>query len=210
MLSIKGFSKSYADTLILSITELSFDAGIYWIKGQNGSGKSTFFRSLAGVIPCTGKIEFNDGIALNQQPITYRKLVNYSEAEPLYPGFLTARDLVHFIGKAKGASLQQQQHYINAFGIDSYFEKPCETYSSGMLKKLSLALAFLGTPRVIILDEPLITLDQHSRNILFQLITSLMEKQSVTFLISSHQLIEWNELLINATYSIQDKTLVKI
>ena len=76
-----------------------------------------------------------------------------------------------------------------------------------MLKKVSLTLAFLGSPKVIILDEPLITLDETARRILFALIQQYNEKQDVIFLLSSHQLLEDTQLLLKGIFSIRDKTI---
>lgn len=209
MFVIKDFSKHYGDHLALNIANLRLDAGVYWIKGENGSGKTTFFKSIAGLLPCKGKIEFDDGISLHHHAIDYRKRVSYSEAEPLYPGFLTAKDLFRFVGKTKQASLAQQDELKNKFGMNSYFEKSCETYSSGMLKKLSLAMAFLGTPHLIILDEPLITLDEAARKILLNIIDQFVE-QKVTFLISSHQVLEQSDFTVKATFIIQDRSIVSL
>jgi ABC-2 type transport system ATP-binding protein len=205
MISIKNFSKSYNGTTVLEIPDLSLPEGIFWIKGDNGSGKSTFFKSLAGIIPYQGSV-LCAGVNAQSQPFAYRKLVNFSEAEPAFPGFLTCKDLVRFIAKTRNAPLQQQDHYSKLFGIDQYFTKPCETFSSGMLKKLSLASAFLGTPKVIILDEPLITLDAHARQLLNTAILEAQER-GTTFLISSHQLLEDLSLKVTGTFIVEHKTL---
>ncbi|MBL0740120.1 ABC transporter ATP-binding protein [Chryseolinea lacunae] len=209
MLTIENFSKRYGDTLVLTVRHLELAPGVYWIKGENGSGKTTFFRSLSGLLPCEGKLSFDDGVTLHHHPLEYRRRVNYSEAEPLYPEFLTAKELTRFIGKTKGASLQQQDDVTRAFGIDQFFEKPCGACSSGMMKKISLALAFLGTPRIIILDEPLITLDEASRHVLTNLIQTFRDQFNVTFLLSSHQLLESSSLVLNDVLHVRDKTLAR-
>lgn len=207
MLYLQNFAKSYSGHRVLEIPRLEFSPGVYWIKGENGSGKSTLFKSLAGMHPCQGSIRFADGISLHEHPVAFRRHVNYAEAEPVYPGFLTARDLLHFVGKAKKSPPQQREALTNRFGINTYAENSCETYSSGMLKKVSLALAFLGTPRLIILDEPLITLDESARKILFELIKRYITEYNAIILLSSHQLLEDSSLTINQTLIIQHKTL---
>ncbi|MFZ6014208.1 MAG: ABC transporter ATP-binding protein, partial [Bacteroidota bacterium] len=179
-LALHHFTKSYNGIEVLSIPHLQLGPGVYWIKGENGSGKSTLFKSIAGLLPHQGDITIGDK-NVKKHPFEYRKLVSYSEAEPLYPGFLTAKDLVRFIGKTRHASREQQQHLSERFGLPSFFEKTAETYSSGMMKKLSLALAFLGTPHVIILDEPLITLDEHARDVLFSVINDTMKQRDIIF-----------------------------
>jgi ABC-2 type transport system ATP-binding protein len=206
MLTLKNFSKSYSGNLIIQISELTVGPGVYWIKGSNGSGKTTLFKSLAGLHPCEGEASFSDGINLHHHPVKYRRLVNYAEAEPLYPGFLTGKDLFHFIGKAKGIT-GEQYHLIPHLGLGTYYENPCETYSSGMLKKLSLTLAFLGSPRILILDEPLITLDENAREKLFTLINDAVTKHNMIVFISSHQEIEKDVVAVSQRFVIQNKTL---
>jgi ABC-2 type transport system ATP-binding protein len=204
MLRIENFEKRYNDELILAIDKIEFEHGIYWIKGENGSGKSTLFKSLAGLIPFHGTINF-ENLDLVANPVQFRKIVNFAEAEPLYPGFLTAKDLIRFIGKAKGATEENMKAITNHFGVDLFFDKACETFSSGMLKKLSLTLAFLGNPKLIILDEPLITLDEQTRSKLAVLVSEYHSK-GTTFLISSHQLIEHN-LQLAKIFEVRQKSI---
>lgn len=209
MLTVRGFSKYYSHHLILQIPELRLEPGIHWVKGENGSGKTTFFKALAGIHPCSGEVTFDDGLSLHGQPIEYRRYVNYSEAEPFYPGFLTANDLLHFIGKAKGAK-PEQRILTEEFGINSFRLTPCETYSSGMLKKLSIVLAFLGSPRLIILDEPLITLDEDARRILYNTIGRFISDSKNIVLISSHQDISETTLSLKQTLIVRNKTIESI
>ncbi len=208
MPTIQNFSKRFNDHLILEVSHQEFLPGVYWIKGENGSGKTTLFKSMAGIIPFEGEIAFQDGIEIKKDPQVYRKRVNYSEAEPTYPGFLTAKDMIRFIGKVKNESIENQETYTKTFGVDGFFDKPCETFSSGMMKKLSLVMAFFGDPKLIILDEPLITLDEQARNILFDLIRTKVKSGNTTFLISSHQSISASDLEIIQTLKIENKKLI--
>ncbi|MEI9920675.1 MAG: ABC transporter ATP-binding protein [Bacteroidota bacterium] len=204
MLEFKDFSKGYNGNLIITIPELKLAPGIYWIRGENGSGKSTLFKSLAGLLPYEGSIVLSDNINLQQQPLEFRRRVNFSEAEPLFPGFLTAKDLLRFVGSARGSDVAHQNEIASKFGIDAFIDKRCETYSSGMLKKLSLALAFLGKPKVVILDEPLITLDEQARGVLLGMIRNL---EDVVVLLSSHQSFDTSDLHIKEKFRIVNKTL---
>jgi ABC-2 type transport system ATP-binding protein len=207
MLHFKNFSKRYNDQLIIAIPELRLEPGIYWIRGENGSGKSTLFKSLAGLLPYDGTIELNGTVDLREQPLEFRRRVNFSEAEPLFPGFITSKDLIEFVGTARGADVAQQKLITSRLGIDSFIDKRCETYSSGMLKKLSLALAFLGNPSVIILDEPLITLDEQTRNTLLTMIAEVDRTGNVITLLSSHQELDMPDLTIRKSFRIANKSL---
>ncbi len=207
MLLIRDFAKRYDGTLVLAIDRLELSPGIYWIKGENGSGKSTLFKCIAGLVPFEGSIEFEKTNVVTQ-PVPYRSMINFAEAEPLYPDFLTAKDLIRFIGNIRGSNDEEMQIVTRHFGVDHFYEKACGTYSSGMLKKLSLTLAFLGKPRLIILDEPLITLDEQTRLKLVELIRQF-HSAGVTFLISSHQLIEHN-LELSGVFEVKQKALHRV
>ncbi len=206
MLQLRGFRKSYQSHLVLSVEALDIPSGINWLKGENGAGKTSLFKSLAGILPFDGEVTL-DSVSLKKDPIAFRRIVNYSEAEPLYPEFLTAKDLVRFVGNAKGSATDEQDFYCARLGVNTYFNKPCGTFSSGMLKKLSLAIAFLGNPRLIILDEPLVTLDEASRESLMKLIMDKLADPRVTFLLSSHQSMDTSVLPVKNIYTIKNKSI---
>lgn len=186
MLRLENVRKYYNRNLVIDSTSLELNKGIFWIKGPNGSGKTTLLKMIAGMLPFEGDIVFNN-ISLKKQPFTYRQLVGWAEAEPLYPSFITGNDLLSLYGGIRKMTVDVRNELLEKLHLSGYINDPVGTYSAGMLKKLSLALAFCGYPPLIILDEPLITLDPDAFLIVNRLILEHHETHKTTFLISSHQ-----------------------
>ena len=197
MLQLADFEKSYNHTPVLHIPQLEIGPGIYWIKGANGSGKSTLLKAIAGIIDFSGDILLNN-TSIKKQAVDYRR--------PVFPEFLTGREMLALFMTAKQVPAGQTDAYLESMQMQAYLDQPLSAYSSGMLKKLSLLLAFVGTPRLILLDEPLITLDTASLAILYDWIKERQQTQGTSFLLSSHQPLEQNTLAISGTLHVADKT----
>ena len=206
MLHFNQFEKSYFNHLVLKIDNIKIPEGIFWIKGSNGSGKSTLLKAIAGILSFEGDIALST-IYLKNHGVSYRKLVNFAEAEPLYPEFLTGFEMVDLFAKAKGAVSDQEKTLIAEMGMEPYVNNPLGSYSSGMLKKLSLVLAFLGQPKLILLDEPLNTIDVESLEILYRWINEKYQNEKISFLLSSHQPLDELKLPGLKQIDIQDKKL---
>ena len=170
---------------ILNIPDLVLDNRIYWLKGKNGAGKTSLVKSMAGIIPFEGEISV-DGLSLNKNRMEYRLRINYAEAEPLYPDFLKGTDLVDLYRYTKKAATDQVKSLLKRFAMPAYINNKIGSYSSGMTKKLSLLLAFMGSPRLILLDEPFITLDPQALQMVEELIAEYHDK-GCGFIIPSHQ-----------------------
>ncbi len=196
MLQFENVCKSYERQRILEIGSLKLGKNIYWLQGINGSGKTTFLSMIAGIIPFKGNILL-DGINLREKPASYRRLVNFAEAEPLFPDFITGIELIGFYKNIRKAAAVQTDHLINLFKMHHYLSLPIGNYSSGMIKKLSLLLAFIGKPALILLDEPLATLDEESVQILPDLISAYHKEFKTSFIFSSHQHFKTYSLTIN-------------
>jgi ABC-2 type transport system ATP-binding protein len=194
MLTFYDFHKAYNGHTILRLDNFTIDSGVYWIRGHNGSGKSTFLQSVAGILSFEGDIALNN-LTIKKHSAAYCSRVNFAEAEPVFPDFLTGIELIRLFKSAKNAPARQEEKYVESMSMTTYVADPISTYSSGMLKKLALVLAFLGRPGCILLDEPLTTLDADSLPILFGWITE-QHQTGTMFLLSSHQELE-NDLLPN-------------
>ncbi|MDR0791694.1 MAG: ABC transporter ATP-binding protein [Chitinophagaceae bacterium] len=185
MIQFKDFKKQYSEFTALNIPSFEIKNGLYWLKGINGSGKTTLLKTLGGIIPFEGSLLIEE-LDILKHKRAHRKIVNYAEAEPVFPEFLTAMDLIDFFVSTKGGSKEKCLQQLEMLNMKPELNKKTVTYSSGMMKKLSLALAFIGTPKWILLDEPLITLDVSAT----EAVTQWIEEEAhngVSFLLTSHQ-----------------------
>jgi ABC-2 type transport system ATP-binding protein len=185
MLCLRHYKKAYGAVTILAAEQLDLAAGVYWLKGENGAGKTTLLKSIAGLIPFEGNITW-DHLNIRKQRLNYTRLVSFAGAEPVFPLFLTGNELLAFYRQVRGGSEEQVKELADSLGAAPFLSQKISTYSSGMLKKLSLVLCFTGHPTLVLLDEPFITLDVNAVNELRQLITRYYH-QGISFLISSHQ-----------------------
>jgi len=196
MIQFDNVLKAYDRHPVFEITNLRLERSIYWLQGINGSGKTTFLSMLAGLIPFKGDILL-DGTNLRQKPLSYRRQVNFAEAEPLYPDFITGIELVEFYREIRNAATIQTDLLVNLFKMHRFISLPVGTYSSGMIKKLSLLLAFIGRPSLVLLDEPLATLDEGSIHIMPDLISAYHKEFKTCFIFSSHQPFKSYSILIH-------------
>ena len=124
MLSVSNLTKAYTGTTVLTVPVLHLPPGIHYFRGGNGSGKTTFFRTVAGLLPFSGEVILDGQYEINRDPVAYRMRVNYAEAEPVYPNFLTARDLTGFVGQAKKAPAGQIDTVAELLGVNQFWTKP--------------------------------------------------------------------------------------
>lgn len=186
MLQLTNVKKFYHTHLVLQIPFLQLKSGIYWVKGANGCGKTTLLKMVAGLLPFEGDISFKD-ISLKRSPLLYRQQVSWAEAEPLFPTFLTGTDLISLYRGVRKVPQHTVHTLTELFNMTGYVNGAIGTYSSGMVKKLSLLLAFLGDTPLVVLDEPLITLDPDAFTFLCTFILEKYKANGTTFLMSSHQ-----------------------
>jgi ABC-2 type transport system ATP-binding protein len=204
MLQLKDLKKAYGQRIILEIPDLALSEGAHWIKGNNGSGKTTLIKIIAGINPFEGNVSLH-GIDLIKEPLAYRQQVSYAEAEPMFPGFLSGWDLIRFVQKSREEKDEVIDNLVDYFGIISFLSYALGTYSSGMVKKLSLLLPFIGSAKLILLDEPLITLED---SFLPKLFTLIKERQAegVSFLLSSHQPFQETQFIPTSKIIVENQT----
>jgi ABC-2 type transport system ATP-binding protein len=205
MLTLTQIDKKYGSNTILSFNEWKVDTGVFWLKGGNGTGKTTLFRIIAGQTPFSGNVRLNT-IDLKKDSINFRSKISYAEAEPQYPSFITGQELINFYKQVRQAQQCDINELTSLFEMSDFLGQNIGGYSSGMLKKLSLICAFIGDVDLYILDEPLITIDVKSATKLYNLISE-RAKQGKSFLLSSHQEIDDTRLQLSGVFQIKNKTI---
>jgi ABC-2 type transport system ATP-binding protein len=205
MITFTQLKKHYGKRLIISIPELTLPHGSYWIQGGNGSGKTTLIKILAGIIPFEGSLALNS-IDLKNSPLLYRHQVSYAEAEPVFPEFVTGLALIRFVQTIRKEHNNNIQSLIENFGVENFMQNAVGTYSSGMIKKLALLMTFIGKPKLILLDEPLITLEDSALMMLFSTIKE-KQAQGTSFILTSHQPLPENQVTLSRKLLVQNQTI---
>lgn len=206
ILKIENAVKTYEKNTVLKKVSFSLERGkIYGLIGQNGAGKTTLMRTIMGLsLLDSGKIElFGDGEKLSEKR---KRMGCIIETPALYPN-LTAMENIEIVRRMRSHSKDDSlEKIIDMLGIDNS-RKKVKNYSLGMRQKVGIAMAFIGEPELLILDEPLNGLDPVTvKNIRIQFQKMIKEK-NMTILISSHML---NELYKFASdFIIIDKGIVK-
>jgi ABC-type transport system involved in cytochrome c biogenesis ATPase subunit len=143
MLEFTQVQKNYGALRVLDIPHFQLETGLYWLQGPNGSGKTTLLRLIAGILRFKGDLCLQ-GHSLRKDPVQYRRLVSWGDAEPLYPGFLSGADLLNFYRQILRPEPGQVENLCDTLGIGSWLGTRAAAWSSGMTKKISLLLALLG------------------------------------------------------------------
>jgi ABC-2 type transport system ATP-binding protein len=194
MIYTKDLSKSYSGTTVLNIEELSIPKGqSFGLVGNNGAGKTTYFSLLLDLIkPSKGNITSNEVIV--DQSEDWKPFTSAFIDESFLIGYLTPEEYFYFIGDLRGQNKADVDKLTANF--EDFFngeiigkKKYLRDLSKGNQKKAGIVAALIGNPEVIILDEPFANLDPTTQIRLKQILKDLAEKQGVTILVSSHDLM---------------------
>ena len=193
MITVEGVSKRYGQHL--AVDDISFrvdDGEVVGFLGPNGAGKSTTMNIITGYLSATaGKVTV-DGFDVLEDPDQVKRRVGYlPELPPLYLD-MTVREYLRFVARLKkadrGTVAAQQARILELAGIAHVRDRLIKNLSKGYRQRVGLAQALVGSPRVLILDEPTIGLDPHQIIEIRNLIRELGHEH--TIILSSHILPE--------------------
>jgi ABC-type multidrug transport system ATPase subunit len=156
--------------------------------GHNGAGKTTVIKCLLGLLHHEGRIEVG-GFDTRRQGRAARTLLGYVPQELAFYDDMTALESAHYFAALKRADARRAPAVLAQVGLADHGAKPVRALSGGMKQRLALALALLGDPPVLILDEPTSSLDTAARNQFLSLLVEV-KAQGKTILFTSHRLEE--------------------
>ena len=192
----KGLTKLYGGKAAVKDLNLRVGEGqIYGFIGRNGAGKSTTLKMISGLAsPTQGEVSLF-GKPLSD-PVVRRRLGVLIEEAGLYPN-MTARQNVVMKAKCMGLAEEKSiDQVLDLTGLSNTGKKQVKHFSMGMKQRLGVALALLGNPDLLILDEPINGLDPEGITELRQLVLKLRE-EGKTILLSSHILGELSKIATN-------------
>jgi len=174
-IEIKSASKKFGKNMLFKNLNFSFSApNKIAITGHNGSGKSTLLQTIAGVQSLSrGEINyFIEGKKISFDEIS--KVIGFTS--PLINPYdeLTAIENITFVSKK--IDQKKTDTFLELFRLDKHKNKQVKYFSSGMIQRLKLILAFINDPQILLLDEPSSNLDEDGKNIFIKYINSLDNK----------------------------------
>lgn len=192
-----GLTKNYGKIMALDSINLKIEGhGCTGLLGPNGAGKTTMLKLATNIIkPSKGKVELNKvNVAL--YPEKALGSVGALIEQPEFYSYLTGYEILEFTAKIKGLSKDDFSGEVRRLGeltgINNFMERKTGDYSRGMKQRLALSVAMLGSPDVIILDEPTFGLDPKGMVEIRNIIKSLAKEHLV--LLSTHLIYEAREL----------------
>ncbi len=190
LLEIQGLTKRFGETV--AVRDLSFTLRVgegvaLW--GPNGAGKTTTLKCLLGLLAFEGEIR------IAGQPVgrESRRWIGYVPQDPALYDW-TGIETLRFFAVLRGASEAEIPELAKELGLEEVLEQPVRTLSGGMRQRLALALALLGDPPLLLLDEPTANLDASARRAFLETLQRL-KARGKGILFCSHR---WDEVQILA------------
>ena len=201
-----ALAKRYGDLAALDGISAVVPRGqVIGLLGHNGAGKSTLIKLILGLIaPSGGRLE-----VLGQSPWrahALRRRIGYLPESATFYGNLSGRELLDYLARLKQAPRAQVATLLDRVGLAHAADRRIGTYSKGMRQRLGLAQALLGSPDLVLLDEPTTGLDPQATRELYRIVGEL-RADGRCVLVSSHLLAELEPHIDGALILRQGKLL---
>lgn len=179
VIEARGVMKRFGATRALDGLDLVARPGeVFALLGPNGSGKTTFVRSLATLLEIDGGVLRVAGIDVTREPRAVRQVIGLAGQYAAVEGAMTGRENLEMVARLFGLDRAQAKRNATAvleqIDLADVADRLVRTYSGGMARRLDLGASLVGAPRLLLLDEPTTGLDPRSRADLWDAIRNLV------------------------------------
>lgn len=194
LLTVNNLTKEYKGKLAVNNISFNFEAGkCVALIGPNGAGKTTTLRMLAGLIkPTKGNVSFQSMKANDD----IRSFIGYLPQYPVFHSWMTGKEFLIYSGKlahlSKSEAENRAEELLKEVDIYDARNRRISGYSGGMKQRLGIAQAIIHKPKLLMLDEPVSSLDPLGRRDVLTLMEKL--KEEMTILFSTHILSDADEI----------------
>ena len=195
VIETRALTKTYGTVRALDGLSLTIPrGGVYGVLGPNGAGKSTLFRILLGLIrPTEGEaMVMGARVGAGVGDVAASRRMGSMIETPRFPPFMTARQVLEWLSLAHGLTPDAAlvSGWLERVGLTEAADRKVRGFSVGMLQRLGVAAALITEPELVILDEPTSGMDPPGIQEMRALIRSLSERDGITVVLASHQLLE--------------------
>jgi ABC-2 type transport system ATP-binding protein len=198
MIRLSGIRKTYRKPRQLALDGIDLEipqGALYGLLGPNGAGKTTLIHILTGILAAdSGEVRIDDRPRRPGRVASDIALVPQDLA--FYPTLSVAENL-RFYAAAAGVAARDRtsriERAIETAELQNHLRKPAEHLSGGLKRRLNLAIGLLGSPRVLVLDEPTVGIDPQSRHFILETLRRL-NAEGMTLLYASHYMEEVEQL----------------
>lgn len=210
-LRVQHLTKRYSNgVLALDDVNLNIGNGMFGLLGPNGAGKSSLMRTLATLQDADSGSVFLDDLDVLQRKTDVRKILGYLPQEfGVYPR-ASAKDLLDYLAMLKGYHHSGERkelvdYLLKKVNLFDHRNKAVSSFSGGMRQRFGIAQCLIGTPKLIIVDEPTAGLDPGERNRFYNILSEISE--NIIVILSTHIVQDVRELCINMAIMNHGKVL---
>jgi ABC-2 type transport system permease protein len=182
---------------VVANDDLTFEVNrgeIFGLLGPNGSGKTTLVCQLLGLIQPTSGTICLESIDVMRNPELVKRVTGFLPQTGLPMRYVEVERALHYTGRLRGQTeadaKRQTRQLIDELGLSDYARRYVHKLSGGMLRLTNFAMALMGRPQILVLDEPTNELDPQKRRIVWDMIARLNHEQGVTCILVTHNVLE--------------------
>ena len=184
--------KNFGRVQALKGLDLEVSRGVFGFVGPNGAGKTTTVKILLGLMRASGGEASVFGLDAWKESFAIRKRTGVLHEKPRFPGWVTGLEFLKYLCRLKGLEEPRKTalEELKFFGLAEAVDRKIGGYSAGMVQRLGLAQAFVGSPELVFLDEPTANLDPLGRAEFLEMVKQRCRDGDVSVMISTHILSE--------------------